>query len=125
MPPWVIDYINRLLRNYVIRAGTSYSLPYLVLRANAMHTRCNYVLKVLRASAEIRNSIMYGCEESDEVGQRALMQILVLWDTFSLHDREKFILNYKRVYSLKGLGLLEVGMDHVWEPTHIPPIIPP
>ena len=125
-PSWVSRYLNQLLRNQVIRMGTSYSLPYLNMRALELKRRCEYVMRVLRSDdPDLRNYLKIQCDESDEPGQKNLMHILVLWDTLTPVEKQRFLKQYKRIYSMKGLGLLEVAIERNWEPGHVPPILPP
>lgn len=120
-----MPFLSELLRKYIIIWGSTRPLAVVDAFAHQIYTRANYVLLVLNATPATRDYVRNLCLASSEPGQQQLAGILTLFEALPAAKKTAFIKSFKKHTSLTADGLREIALQTVWEPGHIPPILPP
>lgn len=121
-------YWGHMLSKLTIMAGTLLPLSAARYLADKTYDRCEYIVKVLRASQEIRDAIQDECLSATDPGRQQLWCLLEVFNYVPLEDQKKFIKQYRHLTSMACAGSLELALANTWEPvppgTHPPTFVP-
>lgn len=129
LPAGPVTWVSELLAKALLRKGNTSSVSNFMAWASAQAEHSRYIIKVLEAPVDtriaVRNAAIANIATSGSEGQKQLVCILTLFEALSLEDKTAFLIAFKANATLAGQGPESVILNHVYQPGHVPPVLPP